>query len=95
MAIPAAQLEDALGHLADAGLVSRQPRNAWQLARAPGDITLRELHRAMGAPGLHLEPEDWSGYPAEVVDVMNRFDGLLDRPLTVLLAAREPPASGR
>lgn len=56
---------------------------------------MRELHRAMGAPGGRLEPEDWSGYPGEVLDVMNRFEGLLDRPLTVLLAANEPPASGR
>lgn len=84
--IPADQLEDALGHLVDAGLVRRSGRADYALARAPTDITLGDLYRAAVAPGARIEPDDWSGYAPEIVNVIDQFEALLNRPLSELLA---------
>ncbi len=91
--IPAHQLEDALGHLADAQIVERAGRNTYRLARPAGEISLGDLYRAVVGPQARLEPEDWSGYSGDVVDVINQFDALLDRPLTQLLSDKKQMGS--
>jgi membrane protein len=84
-AIPRDQLEDALGHLIDSGLVRRVTSSSYALARPPSEVTLGDLYRAVVAPGARLEPEDWSGYSAEVKEVIGQFEALLNRPLTGLM----------
>jgi membrane protein len=83
-AIPSDQLEDALHHLMDAGVVKQEGRHGFLLARKPEDITLGDLYRAAVAPGARLEPEEWVGYAGDIGDVIDQFQALLNRPLAAL-----------
>jgi DNA-binding IscR family transcriptional regulator len=60
--VPPDQLEDALEHLIDAGLVNKTGRAEYQLARPPEGITLGDLYRAVVAPGARIELGEWTGY---------------------------------
>jgi membrane protein len=83
--VPADQLEDALGHLMDAGIVRRTAGAGYALARPSAEITLGDLYRAAVSRGARMEPEDWAGYSPEIVTVIDQFEALLDRPLNELL----------
>jgi len=95
-AIPSDQLEDALHHLMDAGVVRQEGRHGFMLARKPEEITLGDLYRAAVAPGARLEPEEWAGYAGDIGDVIDQFQALLNRPLAALGGReRAPDPSGR
>jgi membrane protein len=94
--IPSDQLEDALHHLVDAGVVKQEGRHGFLLARKPEEIKLGDLYRAAVAPGARVEPEEWAGYAGDIGDVISQFQVLLDRPLSALAGrARVPDPSGR
>jgi membrane protein len=86
--MPPDQLEDALDHLIEAGLVARETKASYRLARGAGDISLGDLYRAVVNRGARLEPEDWTGYSGEVMNVIHQFEALLNRPLTALVAEK-------
>jgi len=95
-AIPSDQLEDALHHLMDAGVVRQEGRHGFRLARKPEEITLGDLYRAAVAPGARLEPEEWAGYAGDIGDVIDQFQALLNRPLSALGSRESAEApSGR
>lgn len=85
--MPSDQLEDALEHMIEAGLVRRSGKSAFELARSAETITLGDLYRAVVAHGARLELSDWSGYSGEVVEVISQFEAFLNRPVSSLGAA--------
>jgi membrane protein len=89
-AIPSDQLEDALHHLVDAGVVKQEGKHGFLLARRPEDITLGDLYRAVISPGARLEPDEWVGYEGEIGDVIDQFQALLNRPLAALRDSMPP-----
>lgn len=95
--IPADQLEDALHHLTDSGIVKREGRHGFLLARRPEDISLGDLYRAVVPEGARLEPGEWAGYEGEIGDVIDQFQALLNRPLAALRESMPPDGapSGR
>lgn len=87
--MPPDQLEDALDHLIEAGVVERTGKSTYRLARSADEISLGDLYRAMVNRGARLEPEDWTGYSGDVMSVMRQFEALLNRPLTALVAEKK------
>lgn len=87
--MPPDQLEDALDHLIEAGLVQRVGKSTYHLARGADQIPLRDLYRAVVDRGARLEPEDWTGYSGEVMSVIRQFEALLNRPLAALIAEKK------
>jgi len=84
--VPVAELEDVLGQLVDAGLVRREGRGRYALARSPQDILVGELYRATVAPGVRIEAGDWSDVSPDLSGALERFEALLERPLAEAIA---------
>jgi membrane protein len=87
-AIPDHEIEDALLRLVDGGLVEREGRNRYRLARRPEEVTLAEVYRVSVLQGGGISEQDWAEISPELAEVSAVIDQALERPLA---SVRVPP----
>jgi membrane protein len=92
--IPDHEIEDALIRLLESGLVEREGKTRYRLARRPEEVTLAEIYRLAFLQGGGLNEQDWGAISPELTEVSALIDLALERPLASVLAAPAAEKSG-
>jgi len=95
VSVPDHEIEDVLIRLLSGGLVEREDRKRYRLAKRSEEVTLAEIYRQSVLQGGGLNDQDWGEISPEMAEVAAVFDQALERPLaSVLPAPREATRSG-
>jgi membrane protein len=90
--LPVQEVEDTLMEMGDGGLVRREGRSGFALARSAAEVTFEDLYRATVGPIGGMRPEEWADVSPAFARAATEMRSGLGRTLSTLV--EEAPARG-